>query len=136
MYRIFILVALAANSFGNLYGQKTSFFFPDYKFYFKSDGTCNEKATRSIYDYQYLRFNIYDSCKLIEMSCYRSKDSTLKEKGMYCNTNEIITQNARVTDASFDKSRVVQKQFIVFRRTGVWKFYDKKGKVIKTKTYK
>lgn len=136
MKRFLMVIAVLTYSLSYARSQSTSFFFPDYKLYFRSNNTCNQKAVRSIQSWQYLKIKVYDSCKFVEVSCYRSKDSTLKEKGLYHNTGKVLEQNARGMHAGSEGSWVAVHKHIVFKRTGIWKFYDKKGKLIQTKIYK
>lgn len=119
-----------------LYGQRMSWYFPEYKHYLRPDNDCNEKSVVSIWGWQYLKIKVKDSCRLVEISCYRSKDSTLKEKGLYYNTSDTITQNAIVGQAGTDSVRTTKSRQIVFKRTGTWRFYNKAGRIIKTVKYK
>lgn len=131
----FVLVFVALFS-TNLYSQRISWYFPEYKFNFRPDSSCNQKAGRSIQSWQYLKVRVYDSCRYVEISCYNSKDSSLKERGLYYNTNKIVEYNSRGRQAGSDSSFVTKRQHIVFKRVGTWKFYNKAGRVIKTTNYK
>lgn len=122
--------------FHNLYGQRQSWYFPDYKHYFRPDSSCNQNVIKSIQSRQYLKIKVYDDCRHVEISCYRSKDSTLKEKGLYYNTGETAMQKGVANQAGTDSIRIVEKSFLVFKRLGVWKYYNRAGRVIKTVKYK
>lgn len=135
MIRIIVICSLlfCCNS---VYGQKTPWYFPEYKHYVRPDSSCNQSVTVSIWGWQYLKIKVYDSCRLVEVSCYRSRDSTLKEKGNYYNSGNIVTKKGTTRDVSFDKEKTVEKDFIVFNRVGTWKFYNRNGRVVKSVQYK
>ena len=136
MVRIFIFLTLFITFEKSVYSQRLSWYFPEYKHYLRADNECNQKSVVTIWGWQYLKIKVYDSCRLVEISCYRSKDSTLKEKGLYYNTNDTIIQNAIVSQAGTDSVRITKSQQIIFNRTGTWKFYNRSGHVIKTVKYK
>ena len=119
----------------SLYSQRLSWHFPEYEFYLRPNGNCNRIIKQSIWGWQYLKVKVYDSCRHVEISCYRSKDSTLKEKGVYYMTSDTLFQNATVRQAGTDSTRTEKTQHIVFKRVGIWKFYNKAGRVIKTVKY-
>lgn len=130
---LFIIVMVCSN---NLYSQRVSWHFPEYEFYLKPNGNCNRTIKQSIWGSQYLKIKVYDNCRRVEISCYRSKDSTLKEKGVYYMTNDTLLQNATVRQAGTDSTRTEKTQHIIFKRVGTWKFYNKAGRLIKTVNYK
>lgn len=131
-----LLFVFAAFISINLYSQRSSWYFPEYKFTFRPDSTCSQQAVSSIQSWQYLKVRVYDRCRYVEVSCYNSKDSTLKEKGLYYNSSKIVEYNARGSHAGTDSAWTARKQHIIFRRVGTWKFYNRGGGIIKTIKYK
>lgn len=119
-----------------LYSQDLSWYFPEYEHYLKPDKNCNQNSVASIWGWQYLKIKVKDSCRTVEVSCYRSKDSTLKDRGIYINTRDTVAQKSVVSQAGADSIRIVHSQKVVFRRTGTWKFYDNRGRILKTIKYK
>ena len=132
-YGLFIILLACSN---NLCSQRVSWYFPEYKFYLRPTGNCNRTIRQSIWGSQFLKIKVYDSCRRVEISCYRSKDSTLKERGVYYTTGDTVLQNATVRQAGTDSARTEQTQHIIFGRIGTWKFYSKAGRVIRTVNYK
>lgn len=131
-----VLFAIVTVFSTSVYSQKISWYFPEYKHYLRPNGNCNRTIKQSIWGWQYLKIKVYDSCHKVEVSCYRSKDSTLKEKGIYYMSRDTIFQNATVRQAGIDSTRTEKTQNIVFKRVGTWKFYNKTGRIIKTVNYK
>jgi len=120
----------------NASSQRSSWYFPEYKHYFRPDTTCYQTIVESIWGWQYLKISVFDNCRYVEISCYRSKDSTLKQKGLYYNTNTVITHPVTVRQAGTDSVRTEESTQTLFKRTGVWKFYNTAGHLIKTIKYK
>ena len=117
------------------HSQIQLWYFQDYKSYFRAD-SCSQNAVISIWGSQYLRIKITDSCKYVEVSCYSSKDSSLKEKGLYYNTNFLKQFNTQRRQAGTDTSFVAKRKRIILKRTGAWNFYNKAGKIVKTIKYR
>lgn len=119
-----------------LYSQRVSWFFSEYKYYMKPDNECFQESVVSIWGWRYLRIKVFDNCRRVEISCYRGKDSTLKEKGVYYMTRDTVLQNATIRQAGTDSSRTEKTVHIIFKRVGTWKFYNKAGRIVKTVKYK
>ncbi len=131
-----VLLVVGMILFSSTYAQRTSWYFPEYKFSFRPSGSCDQTIVRSIQNWQYLRIRTYDSCKYIEVSCYRSKDSTLKERGLYYNTNDVYQYSSRGRTAGTDSVFVASREHVIYKRVGRWEYYDRRSKVIKVINYK
>lgn len=132
-YLLIVMLSMALNKVDS---QIVSWYFPEYKHYFRPNGDCNGTSIKSIWGEQYLKFRVYDSCRHVEISCYSRKDSALKERGIYYATKNIISSNSVVRQAGADSSRLQKIQYVVFNRVGIWRVYNKAGRVIRTIKYK
>lgn len=131
-YVLFLIVMIFTSS---LYSQRLSWYFPEYKYYLRATGNCDRTIKQSIWGWQYLEIKIYDECRQGEVSCYRSKDSTLKEKGNYYVTADTLSIKGTKRNAGTDSVTKQRTQHIIFKRVGTWRVYDKTGKVIKAIEY-
>jgi antitoxin component YwqK of YwqJK toxin-antitoxin module len=114
--------------------KRVSYYFPEYKFYFTPD-SCTEEKILTISGYRYLKIHMLKNCKEVEVSCYRSKDKTLIEMGIYTNTDTLEMKKAIYRDLDTKQEVVTTNEHYKLRRIGVWKFYDNGGKVIKQLNY-
>ncbi|HQW44897.1 MAG TPA: hypothetical protein PLX74_12005 [Chitinophagaceae bacterium] len=127
---LIILITTLLND--SLPKKQTLGYFPEYKHYIIIVDSDSLISKKSIWGYQYLSIKLYDSCKYAEVKCYRSKDSTLKESGLYYNNNFKMASNFKTYGAGSNKEYKSTKDVVRFKRIGPWKYYNKNGSLIKT----
>ena len=114
--------------------ERILYFFPEYKSTFLPD-SCTEEKIQIIGGYRYLKIRMLNNCKEIEVKCYNSNNRRLIEWGHYINTDSVITKKAFYRDVSTGEIEATTTKHYKLCRIGVWKFYDKSGKVIKLLNY-
>lgn len=115
--------------------ERVSYFFPEYKFYFTPD-SCTEQKVLTIGGYKLLNLRMMKDCNEIELKCVRSKDSTLIESGIYQKTDSVNISRSVYRDIDTQEEHIVIRKKYILRRAGIWKFYNREGKILREVNYK
>jgi hypothetical protein len=76
------------------------------------------------------------SCKgAMHLECYNLKDSTLREKGTYISSLDLLKSYEKVYNLTKHKTEVIVSKYYQPLRDGNWYYYDSAGNIIKKEVY-
>jgi hypothetical protein len=83
-------------------------------------------------------FKLYlKNCKgAMLLECYNLRDSTLKEKGTYMASLDLLKSYVNVYNLTKHTTQIVVAKYYQPLRDGSWNYYDSVGNIIKNEVYK